>query len=178
VCKDCKRSFGRQDSLMRHEKLHTRKECGRYASPPSDVVASTAMPESFQNLGVRNHIGNALASAGTQDQALPEWQSATTAGLQHVTPPAELDLELIWPDSEDLFQTITSSDATNQWQIPLGTLPFPPESYPTSNVSFGTPSSFDDRAPSIGAIPSGGNHQAVHDVSNMVASLVSLSMSS
>jgi uncharacterized Zn-finger protein len=178
VCKDCKRSFARQDSLIRHERLHTRQDCARYASPPSNVAAGSVSSQSLQNVGARNCIGNALASARTQDQALPERQSATAAGLQHVTPPAELDLELIWPDSEDLFQTIMSSDDTNQWQIPLGTSLFPPESCPPSNTSFGSPSSFDDRAPSIGAIPSGGNHQAMHDVSNLISSLVSLAIRS
>jgi hypothetical protein len=130
VCKDCKRSFARQDSLIRHERLHTRQGCARYASPLSNAAAGSVSSESLQNVGGRHSIGNALASARTQDQALPERQSATAAGLQHVTPPAELDLELIWPDSEDLFQTIMSSDDTNQWQIPLGTSLFPPESCP------------------------------------------------
>jgi hypothetical protein len=106
----------------------------------------------------------------------PKRQPAATTGLQQVTPTAELDFELIWPDSEDLFQTIMSSDAVNHWQVPLGTLPFPAENYAASNSSFGSPSSFDDRVPSIGIIPSGGNHQAVQNVSKMITSLVSMSI--
>lgn len=140
-------------------------------------MTSTVMPESYPNFGVRNHSGVAAACAPMQDQAPPKRQPSTAAGLQQVTPVTELDFELIWPDSEDLFQTIMSSDAVNQWQIPLGTLPFPAENYPASNSSFGSPGSFDDQVPSIGAIPSGGNYQAVHNVSKMITSLVSLSIS-
>jgi hypothetical protein len=55
----------------------------------------------------------------------------------------------------------------------MGTLPFSPDFIPTAPLSVGTPSSFDDRPASIGHIPSGGNHQAVHDVSSMIANLVS-----
>ena len=109
-----------------------------------------------------------------QDPAPPKQQPAASIGLQQVTPIAELDFELIWPDSEDLFQTIMSSDAVNHWQIPLGTLPFPAENYAASNRSFGSPGSFDDRVASIGAIPSSGNHQAMQNVSKMITSLVSL----
>lgn len=70
-----------------------------------------------------------------------------------------------------------SSDVTDQWQIPLGTLPFPPIVQQMGNgsgVNFDSPSSFDDRGSSIGAIPSGGGHQAVRDVSEMVTSSVSV----
>jgi hypothetical protein len=96
------------------------------------------------------------------------------AALEQITPPAELDFDLIWPDSENLFQTIMSSDTVSQWQVPLGSLLFPAADQPVCNNSFGSPSSFDDRVPSIDAIPSGGNHQAVHNVSKMITSLVSL----
>jgi hypothetical protein len=76
--------------------------------------------------------------------------------------PPELGFELIWPDSEYLFQTIMSPN----------TLAFPSDA-PPSELSVGTPSStFDERVPSIDAIPSGGNHKAVHDVSQMIASWV------
>jgi hypothetical protein len=160
---------------MRHERLHTRTGSAADVSSPPNIVSGSVMPESFQSFAVGSHGGIALAGASMQDQAPPKRLPAIAADLQQVTPPAaELDFELIWPDSEDLFQTIMSSDAVNQWQIPLGTLPFPADDQLASDNSFGSPSSFDDRVPSIGAIPSGGNHQAVHNVSKMITSLVSL----
>lgn len=85
---------------------------------------------------------------------------------------SDLDFALIWPDSENLFQSIMSSDTSDQWQIPLGSLPIPPVVQDVSGVNFGSPNSFDDRASSIGTIPSGGSHQAVRDVSDMVTSSV------
>jgi hypothetical protein len=160
---------------MRHERLHTRTETTIYTSPPPNVTR-VITPESFQNFAANNNSDAALACAPLQDPAPPKRQPAATTSLQQVTPTAELDFELIWPDSEDLFQTIMSSDAVNHWQVPLGTLPFPAESYAASNSSFGSPSSFDDRVPSIGTIPSGGNHQAVQNVSKMITSLVSMSI--
>lgn len=58
--------------------------------------------------------------------------------------------------------------------MPLGTLPFPPVVQDVSTINFGSPNSFDDRSSSIGAIPSGGSHQAVRDVTEMVTSSVSI----
>lgn len=93
------------------------------------------------------------------------------ADAQH--PTSDLDLNLIWPDSETLFQSIMSADTADQWQIPLGTLPFPPVVQDVTGLAFGSPNSFDDRSASIGTIPSGGGHQAVRDVTEMVTSSVS-----
>ena len=93
---------------------------------------------------------------------------------QSTTQPGSIDLdfELIWPDSEDLLQTLMSTDATNQWQMPLGTLPF--SAIPSPNdITLDTPASFDERPSSIGAIPFGANQKAVQDVSKMVSNAVS-----
>jgi hypothetical protein len=72
-----------------------------------------------------------------------------------------------------LVQSLMSSDTTDQWQMPLGTLPFPPVVQDINGMNFGSPSSFDDRGSSVGTIPSGGGHQAVRDVTEMVTSSVS-----
>lgn len=160
---------------MRHERLHSRTGSAMHTSSPPTPVSCAVMPENLQSFGVSNQ--SSVQCLPVQDHAPRKRQAVTALGLQQVTPEAELNFDLIWPDSEDLFQTIMSSDAVNHWQLPLGTLPVSAESYPASNISFDSPSSFDDRPPSIGAIPSGGNHQAVHNVSNMIASLVSLSIS-
>jgi hypothetical protein len=86
---------------------------------------------------------------------------------------ADLDFALIWPDSESLFQSLMSSDTTDQWEMPLGTLPFPPVVQDINTMNFGSPSSFDDRSSSVGTIPSGEGHQAVRDVTEMITSSVS-----
>lgn len=99
------------------------------------------------------------------------WDEAPGDPGMHVA--SELDFALIWPDSENLFQSLMSSDTTDQWQMPLGTLPFPPVVQDVNGMSFGSPISFDDRSSSIGALPMGGGHQAVQDVTEMVTSSVS-----
>lgn len=91
---------------------------------------------------------------------------------------SELDFALVWPDSENLFQTLMSSDSTDQWQMPLGTLPFAPVVQDINGMIFGSPNLFDDHSSSVGAIPSGGGHQAVRDVTEMVTSSVSYTLHS
>jgi hypothetical protein len=103
---------------------------------------------------------------------LPPEQSTPNPGIVQNGPlSAELDFDLVWPDSEDLFETLMSSEPANQWQVPLGSLPI---STLANSASFGPASSSFDKGPSIGAIPSGESHQAVHCVSEMVTALVSL----
>ena len=99
------------------------------------------------------------------------WDEAPSDASMHVA--SELDFTLIWPDSENLLQSLMSSDTTDQWQMPLGTLPFPPVVQDVNSLAFGSPTSFDDRTSSIGALPMGGGYQAVQDVTEMVTSSVS-----
>lgn len=82
----------------------------------------------------------------------------------------DLDFQLIWPDSEELFQSIMSSETTTQ--MPVGTLPFPQGLDQFTPTSLDSPTSFDDRGSAIKAIPNGGGHQAVHGVSKMISNLV------
>lgn len=168
VCRECNRSFSRQDSLARHEKLHARRRATRDAASPSPLVDKPVTPESVQSIDPSEENGSEFSSAA---RSVVPGSASTTTHPPPVTQSVDLDFDLIWPDSEDLFQTIMSSDAANQWQIPLGTLPFS-ASPSASEGPFGTPRSFDHRPASIGSIPSGGNHQAVQDVSKMISNLV------
>lgn len=84
----------------------------------------------------------------------------------------DLDFQLIWPDSEELFQSIMSTDTTSH--IPVGTLPFPQGIDRFTPTSLDSPTSVDDRGSAIKAIPNGGGHQAVYGVSKMISNLVSL----
>jgi len=151
--KTCKRPLGRQDSLIRYERLHARMENTRFTSLPSGLAAKPATPDSLYNSDTGDNNSPSLAGGPTLDQGHNDRDIAAATTIQNMIPLSDLDFELIWPDSEDLPQTIMSSDVSNQWQLPLGTLSFPPESYLSRNVSIGSPSSFDDRPPSISVIP-------------------------
>ncbi|KAJ5541634.1 hypothetical protein N7494_006710 [Penicillium frequentans] len=167
VCKECRRPFARQDALTRHEKLHQRdmnaKDGPSSASvPPSASLDSMASWESSS----ASPVGPASTSATSR--SWDESQSVHHPGMHNVA--SDMDFALVWPDSENLFQSLMSSDTTDQWQMPLGTLPFPPVVQDINGMNFGSPNSFDDRSSSIGAIPSGGGHQAVRDVTDMINS--------
>jgi hypothetical protein len=95
---------------------------------------------------------------------------------QHISPTADLDFDLMWPDAEDLFETLlaTETTTTTQWQMPLTTLPISSRTLSHSPPNlFDHPHAFGDRVtPIISPIPSGESHKAVHNVSEMVSSLV------
>lgn len=178
MCKNCKRPFARQDSLVRHERLHARRECTHYASPPSNLVTPPMTANTPTSVDINIAHSTANENGGTHHHAWTEHGSMAGMDIPDMPPSVDLDFELMWPDSELLFQTIISSETVNQWQMPLGTQPLTPGVHQTGARIFGTPNSFHDKASSIGAIPSGGSHRAVHDVSKMVTGLVSLSCSS
>ncbi|KAL2853032.1 C2H2 type zinc finger domain protein [Aspergillus pseudodeflectus] len=168
VCKECRRPFARQDALTRHEKLHSRAAATKQTQsqqslPVSRVASFDTLPWDAPRAPAED-----VVTACPPGQT---WEASGThqaSGLQATA--SDLDFALIWPDSENLFQSIMSSDTSDQWQIPLGALPVPPVVQDISGMNFGSPNSFDDRASSIGTIPSGGSHQAVRDVSDMVTS--------
>lgn len=171
--------------MIRHERLHTRKEGAEYASPASTAATQApALPSSMpQVVNVDVRIAAPIAEAGTPEQTWMEQQSMNS-DVPDILHPPDIGSDLIWPDSETLFQTIMSMDTVNQWQMPLGTLPFVPgvqqagsDSCDSQSNNFKSPDSFDDRGPTISAIPSGGSHRAVHDVSKMVSNLVCSRMS-
>lgn len=172
-CTNCQRCFSRQDSLARHEKLHTRRRQPTEAHSNQGPEYSPGTPESIRRTG---SIHDAIS--GTPTPSFVDSRSLEDTSLPTAIPPAahqgtELDFDLIWPDSEDLFQTIISTDTAYQFQMPPGALPFSVSASPSSSdLALATPSSFDERPSSIGAIPSGGNSQAVQDVSKMISNLV------
>jgi hypothetical protein len=155
-----------------------------HASPASSAatqppVLAASMP---QIINANARRAGPSAEGGTPEQTWIEQQSMNL-DVPNMLQAPEIGFDLIWPDSEALFQTIMSMDTANQWQMPLGTLPFLPgvqqagsDSCENNSNKFKSPDSFDDRGPAISAIPSGGSHRAVHDVSKMVSNLVSLQM--
>lgn len=155
--------------------MHTRNVSENENPPPGAGLSQPASIESITPTDTSSvptvpTTGPASTSATSQswdDEAQPEQQQELPSIAQ------EMDFALTWPDSEELFQSLMSSDATDQWQMPLGTLPFPPIMQDVNGMNFESPNSFDDRTSSVGTIPSGGGHQAVRDVTEMVTSSVS-----
>ncbi|EAA65739.1 hypothetical protein AN0333.2 [Aspergillus nidulans FGSC A4] len=168
VCKECRRPFARQDALTRHEKLHTRAAATKQAQAQQSLQVPQVTSLDTLTWDAARSPAEAGVSTSATDQPWMASDAHQASGLQGVA--SDLDFALIWPDSENLFQSIMSSDSPDQWQIPLGSLPIPPVVQDVSGMNFGSPNSFDDRASSIGTIPSGGSHQAVRDVSDMVTS--------
>ncbi|KAA8571079.1 hypothetical protein EYC84_000434 [Monilinia fructicola] len=172
VCKHCRRAFSRQDSLARHEKLHTRRErYPNYPSPPSSLNSQTSLPAMLPASDPNLQIETPKMQQGIMED------SGAGPHITGNTPPststADLDFELIWPDAEDLFENLMSSDSTNLWQMPIGTLPVPITTRSHVNSgSFGILGPFREKG-SIGSIPVGESHKAVHNVSEMVTSLSS-----
>lgn len=171
-CKECQRCFSRQDSLARHEKLHTHRRAPRDVPSPPDSVSKPTIPDNIRTIHQSDHNSFIFHEATTGEvYRTTDLQSAPASNTMTLSP--DLDCDLIWPDNEDLFQTIMSTEPANQWQIPLGTIQFPASpTASTSDIRFGTPCSFDERPASIDAIPSGGNHQAVQDVSKLISNFV------
>ncbi|OJJ86764.1 C2H2 type zinc finger domain protein [Aspergillus glaucus CBS 516.65] len=166
VCRDCARPFARQDALTRHEKLHMRTPNAKNDPQPTPLASQTASIE--DTLPAWN--SNPPSTAAPTPPASTTWETSQSTQQSNLHAASDLDFSLIWPDSENLFQSIMSTGTTDQWQMPLGTLPFPPVVQDVNTMNFGSPNSFDDRSSSIGTIPSGGSHQAVHDVTEMVTS--------
>ncbi|KAL3461111.1 hypothetical protein BJX64DRAFT_171854 [Aspergillus heterothallicus] len=168
VCKECRRPFARQDALTRHEKLHTRAAVTKQAQAQQLLQVPQVTTLDTLTWDAPRPPTSDVVTACAPGQTWETSDAHQASNLQATA--SDLDFALIWPDSENLFQSIMSSDTSDQWQIPLGALPVPPVVQDISSMNFGSPNSFDDRASSIGTIPSGGSHQAVRDVSDMVTS--------
>lgn len=92
--------------------------------------------------------------------------------IQSTLPAVELDFDLMWPDAEDLFETLLATEASNSWQMPLTTLPMSSGPMYSSNYMFEQQGAFGDKPSPVSPVPSGESHKAVHNVSEMVSSLV------
>jgi hypothetical protein len=118
---------------------------------------------------------NSSAPGSTPDH-IPinyEEQNTPISTTNNVAQSAELDFDLIWPDSEDLFETLMASENCNQWQTPFSTLPITSRVLQVNDSTIQPIHNFHGKGESIGAIPSGESHRAVHNVSEMVRTLVS-----
>ncbi|PVH72705.1 hypothetical protein DL98DRAFT_609856 [Cadophora sp. DSE1049] len=174
-CKECQRLFARQDSLARHEKLHIR-DTNDYPSPPSTtsmqypssrISTSSSPKERSEASGHVSQSHSTPSQFSTFDNQTP---IIPNSNLPHMPLSADLDFDLMWPDSEDLFETLMAPDPTNPWQIPQNNAYSPP---PQSVFNFGTPASIIDKGSPMSSVSSGESHRAVHNVSEMVTNLSS-----
>ena len=150
---------------MRHVRLHRHRNTESRSIIPqgNDQHYGDHVPE--PNIGVARVPSPPISS------------QPSTIGISTSTPPSclDMDFELMWPDSEQLFQTIISPEYLDQWQLPLGNFVSPPVQLTDSSAPVTPPTSdiIGDKPSSIESIPSGGNHRAVHDVSRMVSGMSS-----
>lgn len=160
---------------MRHQKVHTQQ--ASLATPttsPSSQVSAGPSDLSQTISPNRNDAGLFTASLGGPDQTLPQIQeqSTTGLGLPDDWQISDADLNLIWPDSEELFNSLFSSDFTNSW-LPTGTLPLPSADLDLGGNGLGSSSltaqSGADQPPSRTELQATDGHRAVHGVSEMVS---------
>jgi hypothetical protein len=175
VCKECKRPFARQDALARHKKLHNRTGYSQCPSPPTSHASrqSICSPSSSGQLGAPDN-GSAVTRGTETNPSAPVRCAHGPVELHNSALSTDMDFDLIWPDSEELLENLVSLDSSAQWQSTLGALPISFGGNGMGNNTFESSNSFHDKASSIGIIPSGESHQAVHNVSEMVTSLVRL----
>jgi hypothetical protein len=159
-CRVCGRPFSRQDSLGRHEKLHSR---GGAASKRATSLQSNDVPSSEASPQVLD------AETPTADMT-PLLEGGSVSGTMTVVEEMEFDPQLIWPDSEALFQTIASFDDPALLSMSLAALPL--TATVQTPASFDSPTSFDDRriVPSL----STDGEQAVQNLSQMVSAVVGI----
>ncbi|KAF2403453.1 hypothetical protein EJ06DRAFT_579488 [Trichodelitschia bisporula] len=157
VCKVCRRPFSRQDSLSRHERLHVRP-LGAASTETSRPTTSEApvSPESLPQTenGTSGCNGSRISVSSPEVE-----QQLSTANAFPVTQSMDLDYELIWPESEELFHSIMEPSA----------LPFLPAVFPQIdlNMRAGTPT-FLERGLPID-ISTGVSQKAIPDVNRLVA---------
>ncbi|KAF7719002.1 Zinc finger C2H2 type domain-containing protein [Penicillium ucsense] len=168
ACGECGRAFARQDALTRHEKLHRRN--GHANHDPS----TSSLPTPSASLDLKSSwYANASTSsdpiAAKSRSRDPYAESEVETHQDMRNDISELDFDLIWPDTENLFQSIVATDEFDHWKMLSGTLPFPLIAQDINGASLGSPVSFNERGSPVGAIPYGGGHRAVQDVTELVA---------
>jgi hypothetical protein len=101
--------------------------------------------------------------------------SHSASGTVHGLDFPDAGLDLMWPDSEDLFQSILSSDLGASWQLPPGTLPLPSGAWSSEELQLPAAgaNANGQLLATRGVHASGDNEHAVHGVSAMVSNFSS-----
>jgi uncharacterized Zn-finger protein len=79
-CKECQRTFSRQDSLVRHEKLHTRKDAPHNypspPSPPSSLISQSSLATSLSSFGLGTVNGESQHQTALKAKFLPHIENS------------------------------------------------------------------------------------------------------
>ncbi|KAF6816588.1 C2H2 type zinc finger domain protein [Colletotrichum plurivorum] len=155
-CAICQRSFSRGDVLSRHVKGHKQAAQLQAISASSPAYPSSLNP--FQSPGGSSSRSTSAVPGSGPDPILVAGNDGTSihrvSNIGHITWPsatrpearfAEPDMSssLLWPDSEDLFQSLMAADGMSWDQsmaslIPAPELPHQPGPV-SSRASVGTP---------------------------------------
>ena len=158
---------------MRHQKVHADETnlATPITSPSSQGgIAASDLTQTISPSqdGISLFDTSAISQS---NQALPQIVEPTNdaLGFQDDLQFSDADLNLIWPDSEELFNSLLSSDLTSSW-LPAGTLPLPSaDADPGGNSAATAGLSGPDQPPSRGELQAGNGQHAVHGVSEMVS---------
>jgi hypothetical protein len=159
---------------MRHERLHTRSS-GRHSTSASIQSQHEPQPITPESLNSIDEAHDLSADRGTHANNGAHNEEQRHEEVPVPTPDliSDLNFELIWPDSEDLFQTIMATEFPN---VQVGAYSFESPSTPIaldpSLASLPNPNSRVESI-SVQTIPTGGNQRAVDDVSRMISTMVS-----
>ena len=175
-CETCGKSFGRQDSLARHKKLHIRDG----ADHADGITASTSNPQSVNISTTPNpSLTPEYNVAGMNDLAelTPvsqlHQQPGVDSGEFALSPPQSSASHFLapelsqWPDSEGILQFLMSDSAT--WPLTLPITQFSPQDpvVPGQDGSIpGIP------LPDGGTGAIGRGYQAVQQVTMLITDLV------
>ena len=125
--------------------------------------------------GANNPQNTLLASdIGVQDAPATNFLYGDAMQVQQGGPLPDMDPSLVWPDSEDLFQSILAADISASWQLPPGTLPLPSSTNMVVGESVAAPMSSNAEQSSIlQGLESGDSDRAILGVSEMVSNVSS-----
>ena len=157
---------------MRHQRTHSQTNTpAPFATPPS-TTSFAALPSDVEP---SNDQASSLPGVafGEGDGPVLRTSHGDSVPTQTVDFP-DIGLDLMWPDSEDLFQSILSSDLGTSWQLPPGTLPLPSRGLtPENSVAITIGASTAGQLLAGKGVQSGDNQHAVHGVSAMVSNFSS-----
>lgn len=153
-----------------------RRENGQHPPLPSSHNFQQSIPSPLSSTGSSIPVDRSSSQQSVQDNYWGDQdESATSSSLgQNVPLSADLDFDLIWPDSEQLFESLMALESINPRQMSGGALPVSNLSQSLGNSTVSGSGSFHNISPLNGVVSAGESHQAVHNVSEMVTALVSI----
>ena len=173
ACDVCTRAFGRQDSLYRHMRLHSKDHAGSksYSSPaPSRAgteIAASQRGEDSVNDNVDPQLTDTPCTAPSSTPTVTMDRQLVPVRQEGLIAPDQSGYDLMWPDSEQLFRTIVSSGSEAGQQSGGVFLSYASPVSPQAGAA-----RFGDQPPSIDLSPGDESGQLVSGVKNMVHSQV------